>query len=180
METWKDVEGYDGLYQVSDLGRVRSLGRTSNSKNGSTQKKRKRILVQEITIHGYCRVRLYDKDGNSKHYAVHRLVLETFRGKSELQINHINEIKTDNRVTNLEYCTAKENCNHGTRSEKISEAPLGKSAKKVVQLDKNNNVIAVYSSRVEAQEKTGILASSIGRVCNGNRKTTGGYYWRDV
>lgn len=124
-ETWKDIQGYEGLYQVSDLGRIRSLGRIANAKNGSKQTKKSRILVQEITIHGYCRVRLFDCDGKAKHYAVHRLVLSAFNGASDLPVNHINEIKTDNRLANLEYCTAKENCNHGTRNERISKAREG-------------------------------------------------------
>ena len=79
-ETWKDVIGYVGLYQVSNLGRIRSLGRECNSKNGSKQRKKERILTQEVTIHGYCRVRLFDADGNAKHYAVHRLVMNAFIG----------------------------------------------------------------------------------------------------
>ena len=124
-ETWKDIQGYEGLYQVSNLGRIRSLDRIVNAKNGSKQTKKSRILVQEITIHGYCRVRLFDCDGKAKHYAVHRLVLSAFNGDSDLPVNHINEIKTDNRLVNLEYCTAKENCNHGTRNKRISEAREG-------------------------------------------------------
>lgn len=124
-ETWKDIQGYEGLYQVSDLGRIRSLGRIANAKNGSKQRKKSRILVQEITIHGYCRVRLFDLDGNSKHFMVHRLVMDAFIGASDLSVNHINEIKTDNRIENLEYCTQKENCNHGTRNMRISASKMG-------------------------------------------------------
>lgn len=125
IETWKAVRGYEGLYEVSDLGRIRSLGRTCNAKNGSRQKKRSRILVQEVTVHGYCRVRLYNSDGESKHFAVHRIVMNAFVGASELQINHKNEIKTDNRLVNLEYCTAMDNCNYGSRNARISNAKKG-------------------------------------------------------
>ena len=106
-ETWKDVTGYAGLYQVSDLGRIRSLGRECNSKNGSRQRKKERILTQEVTIHGYCRVRLFDAEGNAKHFAVHRLVMQEFVGDSELQINHKNEIKTDNRLVRVLYFKTK-------------------------------------------------------------------------
>lgn len=91
-ETWKDVQGYEGLYQVSNLGRIRSLDRIVNAKNGSKQTKKSRILLQEITIHGYCRVRLFDNDGKAKHYAVHRIVMNAFVGESSCQVNHINEI----------------------------------------------------------------------------------------
>ena len=179
-ETWKDVIGYAGLYQVSDLGRIRSLGRECNSKNGSRQKKRERILIQEVTIHGYCRVRLFDAEGKAKHYAVHRLVMNAFVGILDEDINHINEIKTDNRLVNLEYCTRKYNCNYGTRNTRISASKKGKGARPVIQLDENGNAIKKYPSRLDAEHETGIDAGSIGGVCSGTRKTAGGYKWRDA
>lgn len=177
-ETWKDIPGYSGLYEVSNLGRVRSLGRECNSKNNSKQRKKERILVQEITIHGYCRVRLYDGEGNSKHYAVHRLVMNAFIGFSDEDVNHINEIKTDNRLINLEYCTRIHNCNHGSRNKLISEKNSGINSKAVFQI-KNGVIVNKFSSRIEAERMTGINASHIGNVCNGKRKQAGGYEWRD-
>ena len=179
-ETWKDVLGYVGLYQVSDLGRIRSLDRECNSKNGSKQKKKGRILTQEVTIHGYCRVRLFDASGNAKHYAVHRLVMNAFVGILDEDINHINEIKTDNRLINLEYCTRKYNCNYGTRNNRISENSKGKNSRPVIQLDKNGNAIKEYPSRIVAEQETGIDARHIGCVCSGARKTAGGYKWKDA
>ena len=178
-ETWKEVGGYSGLYEVSDLGRVRSLGRPCKAKNGSMQHKRARILTQEITVHGYCRVRLYDQEGKAKHFAVHRLVMAAFVGSSEQQVNHINEIKTDNRLINLEYVSRIENCNHGTRNERISEKANGSHSKRVVQLSAEGSVIREYSSRTEAAEITGINAVNIGRCCEGTRKQAGGYRWRN-
>ena len=179
-ETWKDVIGYAGLYQVSDLGRIRSLGRECNSKNGSKQRKKERILIQEVTIHGYCRVRLFDAEGRAKHYAVHRLVMNAFVGVIDEEINHINEIKTDNRLCNLEYCTHAYNCNHGTRNVRIAENNKWNHVRPVMQIDRNNNVIATYPSRVIAEMETGIDARHIGSVCSGARKTAGGYKWRDA
>lgn len=179
-ETWKDVIGYAGLYQVSDLGRIRSLGRECNSKNGSKQRKKERILIQEVTIHGYCRVRLFDAEGKAKHFAVHRLVMNAFVGILDEDINHINEIKTDNRLTNLEYCTHAYNCNHGTRNVRIAENNKWNHVRPVMQIDRNNNVIATYPSRVIAEMETGIDARHIGSVCSGARKTAGGYKWRDA
>lgn len=179
-ETWKDVIGYVGLYQVSNLGRIRSLGRECNSKNGSRQRKRERILTQEVTIHGYCRVRLFDAEGNAKHFAVHRLVMNAFVGILDEDINHINEIKTDNRLINLEYCTHKYNCNHGTRNARISANNKGKRARPVTQLDKNGNTIKEYPSRLDAERETGIDARHIGNVCSGSRKQAGGYKWRNT
>jgi len=184
METWKDVKGYEGLYQVSDLGRIRSLGRVCNAKNNSTSKKRERILIQEITVFGYCRVRLFNLDGKAKHYAVHRLVAENFIGNIEgFEINHKNEIKTDNRLENLEIVTSKENCNYGTRNERLSKINTKNKAiwcKGVIQKDKDGNIIARYDSRLEAERKTGFGNREIGRVCNGKRKTHKGYIWENA
>lgn len=179
-ETWKSIRGYEGLYEVSDLGRVRSLGRAVNSKNGSTQHKRVRVLTQEVTIHGYCRVRLYDKNGDSKHYAVHRVVLETFVGESPLQVNHRNEIKTDNRLENLEYVSARENCNYGTRNQRLSKSIKGKNSRPVEQLSIEGKMLARYSSREEAETVTGVSACNIGRCCTNTRETAGGYKWRNA
>lgn len=179
IETWKGVRGYEGLYEVSDLGRVRSLGRTVPSKNGSTQRKKKRILTQEINADGYCRIRLIDACGKSKHYQVHRLVLETFTGPSTKQVNHKNEIKADNRLQNLEYCTPKENCNYGMRNKKISEKLMGVHSRGVVQMSKSGDVIRSFSSRTEAERETGVDAVNIGRCCSGLRSSAGGYLWRN-
>lgn len=178
-ETWKEVGGYSGLYEVSNLGRVRSLGRPCKAKNGATQHKRARILTQEITVHGYCRVRLYDRDGKATHFAVHRLVMEAFVGSSEQQVNHINEIKTDNRLVNLEYVSRAENCNHGTRNERIAIGASGSHLKPVVQIDRSGSIVGVFSSRTEAAKVTGIDAVNIGRCCEGTRKQAGGYRWRN-
>lgn len=178
-ETWKDVPGYVGLYQVSDLGRIRSLGRECNSKNNSKQKKKERILIQEVTIHGYCRVRLFDANGDAKHYAVHRLVMNAFVGILDEEINHINEIKTDNRLTNLEYCTHKYNCNFGSRNMRISEKNEGINSRAVLQI-KDGIIINRFASRMEAEKQTGIDASHIGMVCAGKRKRAGGYEWRNA
>lgn len=183
-EIWKDVKGYEGLYQVSNLGRVRSLGRVCHSKNNSMQTKRVRILTQEVTIWGYCRTRLYNENGKPKHHAVHRLVYEAFVGEcGDYQINHINEIKTDNRVANLELMTAKENCNHGTRNARLSKINKAQSDKWVIgveQLDMSGNVLNKYSSRLEAETVTGINNASISACCSGKHKTAGGYRWRNA
>lgn len=183
METWKDIRGYEGLYQVSNLGRIRSLGRVCNSKNNSTSKKRERILTQEITVFGYCRVRLFDLEGKSKHYATHRIVAQEFIGNVDgYEINHKNEIKTDNRVENLEIVTSKQNCNYGTRNKRLSEKNTANKAlwcKGVVQKDKDGNVVAEYESRLEAERKTGINNRHISQCCNGSRKTVKGYIWEN-
>ena len=100
QEQWKDIFGYDGMYQVSDLGRVRS------KKYGDG-----RVLKNRKTNCGYLRVMLC-KDGNPKNYMVHRLVAQAFIPNSDenkTQINHIDECKHNNRVSNLEWCTSQYN-----------------------------------------------------------------------
>ena len=193
METWKDIGGYEGLYQVSTLGRIRSLGRKCATKANGTQTKKKRILTQEITSYGYCRVRLYNNCGDAKHYHVHRLVVETFIRplQDKEQVNHINEIKTDNRIENLEICTAKYNCNYGSRNETLRTKNTGRKVTEntkerlsahfsipVSQYDVSGNYIATYSSAKDASVKTGINESNINRCRRGIRNSAGGYLWR--
>jgi len=174
MEAWKDIRGYEGLYQISSYGRVRSLG---------TNGKKPRIMSQEITIWGYCRIRLINKDHVGKHFAVHRLVADAFIGNCEnFEVNHKDEIKTNNKVENLELVTSKENCNHGSRNSRIAESNKRKSDiwdKPVVQCDMNGTVINEYSSRLEAKRQTGIDDTHIGQCCRGLRKTAGGYIWKE-
>ena len=100
QEQWRDIDGYEGMYQVSDLGRVRSR------KSGEWK-----VLRVIKNSKGYLFVNLY-KDGNIKHFLVHRLVAQAFipnSDESKTQINHINEVKSENRVSNLEWCSAQYN-----------------------------------------------------------------------
>lgn len=99
-EKWKDIDGYDGAYQVSDLGRVRSL------KFGKT-----RVLIQQKNRYGYLKVLLW-KDGKRKSLTVHRLVAQAFipnDDDTKIYINHRDECKQNNKVSNLEWCTAQYN-----------------------------------------------------------------------
>ena len=109
MEIWKDIKGYEGRYKISNYGNIFSVRKGINMK---------------VSLHkkGYCKIKLY-KNGINKSYWVHRLVLETFneiKDMNKLQVNHKNEIKTDNNLSNLEWCTAKENINHGNHNKKLS------------------------------------------------------------
>ena len=173
METWKDVEGYAGLYQVSDQGRIRSLGN-----NG----KKARIMRQEINENGYCRVRLYNAEGTAKHWQVHRLVARAFIDfNPELEVNHKNEIKTDNRADNLEMVTGRVNRNYGTRNERIARARKESEKVKrtpVAQIDKRTGEeMQKFSSALEADRQTGVDNGHIGQCCRGIRKSAGGYKW---
>ena len=102
-EIWKDAPGYEGRYQVSNLGKVKSLNYNRTCKEV--------ILKAGKDGRGYLRVVLR-KDGNSITNTIHRLVMLAFVGESGLDVNHINGIKTDNRLENLEYCTRSENIQH--------------------------------------------------------------------
>jgi hypothetical protein len=181
-EIWKDIEGYEGLYEVSNLGRVRSLGRTimRRTRWGSVKPYtiKPRELKHKICQGGYHQVGLFDIDGVSKPFKVHRLVAQYFVPNPEglPEVNHKDEDKDNNRSDNLEWVTHIENCNHGTRNERSK----GKRSKPVQQLDADNNIVAEYPSIIEASRATGIQRTQI-RGCVHQRKdfkTAGGYRWK--
>ena len=179
----KDFEDYT----IDETGNVFSI-------------RKNKYLKQTINRNGYCKVTL-QKDKYRKMFSVHRLVAQVYlkNYSNTLQVNHINGIKTDNRVENLEMVTAKENmqkaveiglfdkCKEIQRKNAIKNN-LGKyhilaseSAKKrVAKYDKNNNLIQVYNSITEASRKNNINITSISYSANGKRKTGGGYIWHFV
>ena len=173
MEIWKDIHGYEGKYQVSDLGRVKAL---NYNKTGKEQ-----IMVQQ-NIRGYLHLNL-SKNGKVKRFRVHRLVWEAFNGPipEDMQVNHINEDKSDNRLVNLNLMTPKENSNWGTRTERMVKAQTnGTLSKPVKQYDLHGNLLAEYPSAQEAHRQTGLFRSNISNCCRGVKsvKTVGGYIWR--
>ena len=167
MEIWKDIEGYEGLYQVSNLGRVKSLG------NNKTRKEK--ILKSTKNTNGYLEVQLC-KEGKHKKYLTHRLVAQAFipNPNNLLEVNHINEDKTDNRVDNLEYCDRKYNCNYGTRNKKVA---IVKSIP-ILQFSLDGELVRKWDSAEEASKELNIFRSSINECCRGRRKSAGGYRWK--
>lgn len=167
MEDWRDIKGYEGQYEVSSLGRVRSL---NFNREGRCQ-----LLKFEMTKWGYLRVVLH-KDGKAKHYSVHRLVAEAFLANplGLTEVNHLDECKTNNAVANLEWCSAKDNSNHGTRNTRIAAA----QSKPIKQLSKDGVLVAVWPSSMEAWRQTGIYQSDICKCCNGKHRTAGGFKWQ--
>lgn len=170
-EIWKDAVGYEGLYQVSNLGVIR------NAKTG-------KHLKPNYTRTGYATVWLYGKDHlngrNGKSYQVHRIVANAFceRPDGADEVNHLNENKADNRACNLEWCTHRENSSYGTRGKRIAEANLnGKKSKAVYQFSPDGKLIAVFPSMAEVQRTTGFRKGNIWKQMTGKYETAYGFKW---
>lgn len=122
METWIDVIGYEGLYKCSSHGRVISIDRLVTSKSGSKQLKKGRLRKMKISKDGYYSVGLC-KEGKIKWYFLSRLIYQSFNGATDLAVDHINEIKTDNRLVNLQAISIYENNLKSKRHNKTSKYP---------------------------------------------------------
>ena len=163
-EIWEDVRGYEGLYKVSSMGKVKSL------KWG-----KERILRPEKNNKGYLRVTLC-KDGKNKRFYVHRLVAEAFiPNPNNLPcINHKDENPLNCNVENLEWCTQKENVNYGTRNERDAKT----KSKPVVGIDSNTGEVVVeFPSAMEAG-RNGYNQGNISECCLGKKKTAYGLIWQ--
>ena len=175
METWKTIAGYEGLYQVSNLGRVKSL----NYNHTGIE----RILMSRKNRGGYLYVNLH-KDGQRKTITVHRLVATAFisNPRNLETINHKDEVKTNNTVSNLEWMSIKDNNNYGTRNKRLSETQINdkNKSKEVQMFDRQGNLLATFPSTHEAERVTGIYHSHISKCCNGKIKSSGGYVWRYI
>ena len=156
-ERWRDIEGFEGRYRISDHGRVFSL-------------LSKKLLNIYTNSHGYQCVYLY-LDGHYKNFKVHRLVAVAFvpNPLNLPQVNHKNEDKTYNYYTNLEWCSAAYNNNYGTRTLRAAIT----NARPVVCIETN----IIYWGAREAARQVGIH-NHISECCNGKRKSCGGYHWR--
>lgn len=165
-EIWKPIKDYEGLYQVSNLGNVRSLNRKIKNRN-----LKEKIKKFDKTKFGYLRVEL-NNNGKKKKYLVHRLVAQTFLDNPNNYpcINHKDENKNNNIVSNLEWCDYLYNNLYNNKHKK--------SWVKVKQLDKNNNIINIFVSITEASKKTNIIQCEISNCLHNRQKTAGGYYWQ--
>lgn len=191
-EVWKDVTDYEGYYQVSNLGRVKSLERELIKKNGIRYTLKERILRPAPMTSGYSFVTLY-KETNSKMLSMHRLAAAAFipNPENKPQVNHLNGNRKDNRVENLEWCTVSENLKYsfkylGRKSESPSLGKFGKDnhlSKKVQQIDRfTDTPISDFNGVAEASRLTGVEKSNIAAVCRSNKftRTAGGFKWKFV
>lgn len=205
MEEWRDIVGFEGLYSVSNSGVVRSIRRVVPRKdvgNGTYRTVSERVLKTHLTKDGYERVCLY-KNGVSSMHLIHKLVLSSFNGfdPSRNCIDHINGIRTDNRIDNLRWVTVQENqMNPITRrrlsiakkgenhhyygkkftkehAAKIGEANKnGKCSKPVVGISKDGKIVE-FPSMAEACRSIGVSHGNIWRSCMCIYRTAGGYRW---
>ena len=171
-EIWKPVKDYEGLYEASLLGRVKSVSRSVKGRWGFTKISEK-ILNPIPDKDGYLIVTLC-KNGKQKTKKIHRLVAEAFIPNPDNLpcINHKDENKQNNEIDNLEFCTYKYNTNYGTGIERRRK----KRSKPVLQFDLNNNFIKRYESMIEAEKQLKI--KHIYDCCNGKLRKAGGYIWR--
>ena len=153
-EIFKDIEGTNGKYQISNLGRVYNT-------------ERNRFLKGGISLAGYMRVVL-TIDGKKYYKNIHRLVAEAFIPNPDNLpfINHINEEKTDNSIENLEWCTQEHNNTWGSKASRI------------LQYDTQGNFIKEYQSRIFAAREVGVSADAITQCCCGISRTAAGYIWK--
>lgn len=164
MEIWRDIEGYEGLYQISNKGRVKSLYKGSE-----------RILKPWDDYCGYLVVSLY-KNRIKQDLKIHRLVAETFipNLENKPQVNHKDENKYNNCVENLEWITHIDNCNYGTRNERISDS----QSKPILQYSKSGDFIREWKSAAEVKRVLSINNKNINSCCKGKRKSAGDFIWR--
>ena len=184
IEEWKDIKDYEGLYQVSNLGRVKSLGHYAKHHNGGVQFIKGKILKDTESGFGYRKVSLC-KDGVAKSVSLHSLIARTFIPNPDNlpEVNHINECKWDNAVWNLEWCTVEYNRSYGNRNNKTKQTQQRKYGKPVLQYTLDGQFVAEYSCLREAERQTGISKQNITACCKGvdyqgfNIKQAGGYIW---
>lgn len=161
-EIWKDIKGYEGRYQVSNMGRVKRLARVCNCGEVLDE----RILKTRPTRGGYPLILLRESDGGRRRgHSVHRLVATAFLPNPDNlpQVNHKNEDRTDNRSVNLEWCTAHYNMHYGNCQRRIFE---GQHFKPVDQYTKDGKFITHYKSVSDCSRATGISTGRISAICN--------------
>lgn len=159
QETWKDIKGFENLYKVNQCGQIKA-------RNGKT-------IAEYNNGTGYKKITLY-KDGKGYKKYIHRIVAEAFINNPEAkpQVNHIDGDKTNNAVTNLEWCNQSENMQHAYRTGLQS-----RKRHKVAQIDKAGKQLNIFKSTLDAERQTGIRHEYICFACNSNNMA-GGFKWQ--
>lgn len=175
-EIWRDVVGYEGLYMVSNFGRVKSLSRKAY--NHFTKE---RIMTPVLTKKGYLQVRLHNGK-TARGFKIHRLVAKAFINNSEnkSQVNHIDGNKLNNCVYNLEWCTPKQNMKHAAENKLLRDVSGNNNpnCKPINQYDLQGKFIKRWSSMCDITKDLGINRHSIRECCVGKLKTSHGYIWK--
>ena len=173
-EIWKDIEGWDGIYQVSNLGRVKSLSRMLSNTKGVFMSK-ERILKHGKDKNGYHRVNLYYNNRYTT-FPIHRLVAIAFipNPSNYPMVNHKDENKDNNCVSNLEWCTSKYNTNYGTCIERMRHSKM----KRVAQYTLDGKLVKIWDSPTTIQRETGWSLYAISLACLGVTKTSKGFIWK--
>ena len=168
MEEWKEVYGFDVLYEISNMGRLR----TKHDSHKGYQKDYK-YLTPTDNGNGYLRVNIKRKSKQTTVY-IHKLVAEAFIDNPQgyCEVNHKDENKTNNNVSNLEWISHIDNCNYGTRNERV--------ALKHGRFVRCNEKNIIYASIQKAAEDTGVVITAISNCLNGRSKTCAGYTWSYV
>ena len=189
MEIWKDIKGYEGLYQVSNLGRVKSFDRWVKGSYNGLQFKKGKILKPSIG-HFYFQVSLVNINGEKNSYTIHRLVAESFlpNPENKTEIDHIDTNPLNNNVENLKWCTHKENMNNpitkqkrcGDNHPKPFLGKFGKEnphSKPILQFTLDGKLIRKWECFKDVERELGLHHPNILKVIRGDRNHTGGCKW---
>ena len=179
-EEWKDIKGYEGLYQVSNLGRVKSLKRKVYAGRGRMRWQYEKILSKNKTNGNGYKVVSLNKEGKSQNKYIHRLVAETFLENpcNYRYINHKDEDKSNNCFDNLEFCTAQYNSTYNNlHIRKGLKIRNNKYSKKILQLNDNNEVINIFPSISEASRKLNVSYQAISDCLRRKQLHSAGYKW---
>lgn len=168
-EIWKDIKGYEGLYQISNMGRVKSLPK-KNVKRYQSE-----LILKLKNNKGYLQVNLYNKR-KMKAYQIHRLVAENFLEKPKLEVNHKNGIKSDNSIENLEWVTPKENMQHAWNTGLMNcNRKRYKTRVRIGQYALDGKFIKLWNGVRSIEDNLGFSYSSIINCCRLREKTSHGY-----
>lgn len=176
-EVWKPVVGYENCYEVSNFGRIKSIARFVKCKDGKIQRYNEKILRLWIAKLGYASITL-EHYGETRKVGAHRIVAEAFlpNPKGLPQVNHKDENPTNNKLNNLEWCTAKYNLTYGSRLQRLHLSTINnpKTSKIVQQYSFDGELICEYPSLMETRR---LFGGHVGEVCNHKCYSTLGYFW---